>query len=180
MRRLADEAEADAGLFRPLDGERGGLHDRHRPETVAAIEHERRGAVVAQLRLGVAVDLAVLDDFQVARQPRHAVAVAAAQIGPHQALRDNRGVLLACAGGHEHFANEAPEFLVADRNTFAGHLPAGKYLSSHGFIMPHTRSEFSENRKWSRPENRCNSVGCPARLNISIDCSVGVTESFAE
>ena len=37
----------------------------------------------------------------------------------------------------------------------------------------------SPNMKWSASLMRCSSVGWPARLNISIDCSVGVTESFA-
>ena len=61
MRRLANEAEADAGLFCPLDRKRRGLHSSDRPETVAGIEHESRGAVVNQTRLCLRIDLAALD-----------------------------------------------------------------------------------------------------------------------
>ena len=147
---------------------------------MAAIEHEGRTAVMGQFRHRIPADLASRDDVEIARQTRHTVAVAAAQIGPHQTIGDDAGVFLARPDGNEHFANIPAELLGTDVNTLAAHFVAGKYLSSHGFIMPHTRSEFSENRKWSRPANRCNSVGCAARLNISIDCSVGVTESFAE
>ena len=121
MRRLAHQAEADAGLFGALDRERGGLHHRHRAETVMAIEHERRGAIMRQRRHRLGVDLAVGDDVEIARQPRHAVAVAAAQIGPDQSLGDDGGVLGARAVGDEHFANEAAKLFVADGNTIATH-----------------------------------------------------------
>ena len=39
---------------------------------------------------------------------------------------------------------------------------------------------LSANMKWSVSANRCRSHGWLARLNISIDCSVGVTESTEE
>ena len=121
MGRLAHQAEADAGLFGALDRERRGLHHRHRPETVVAIEHEGRGAIMRQRRLRLGVDLAVGDDVEIARQPRHAVTVAAAQIGPDQTLGDDGGVLGARAVGDQHFANEAAELVVADQNAVAFH-----------------------------------------------------------
>ena len=52
-------------------------------------------------------------------------------------------------------------------------------MSSQLRNTPQTRVEFSAKRKWSRPLNKCSSLGWPARRNISIDCSVGVTESDA-
>jgi hypothetical protein len=53
------------------------------------------------------------------------MAVAAAQIGPHQAFGDDGGVLGARAIGDEHFANEAAKLVVADSNAIATH----KYLT---------------------------------------------------
>ena len=127
MRGLANQPEADAGRFCPLNGDRGGLHDRDRAKTVAAVEHESRGAVMRQARLHLHVDFAAGEKFDVARQPRHAVAVAAAQIGPDQSLGDDGGVLFARAMGDEHVADEAAELIVADGDSSQpAHFAAGK------------------------------------------------------
>src|SRR6185437_16844394 len=71
------------------------------------------------------------------------------------------------------------ELFMADDDAGAAHALAGKYAASQSRSTFHTRVEFSLNKKWSSPLNKCNSAGWPARLNISTDCSVGVTESLA-
>ncbi len=117
MGGLADEPETDAGRFGPLHRERGGRHRRDRTEAVAAIEHESRGAVVNKTRGRLGIDLAAGDQVQVARQPRHAMAVAAAQVRPHQAVGDDARVRRARAGGNQRVADEAAKLVVADPNT---------------------------------------------------------------
>ena len=57
---------------------------------------------------------------------------------------------------------------------------AGKYVSSQSRTTAITRVFSSLNMKWSVSANKCRSVGWPDRLNISMDCSVGVTESTLE
>ena len=69
MRGFANERETDAGLLGALHRERRGRHHRDRSETVAAVEHEARAAVLRQPRLDFHIDLAVVDEFQIARQP---------------------------------------------------------------------------------------------------------------
>ena len=78
-----------------------------RAEAVGAFDDEGRGAIVNELGLRLGVDLAALDDVQVIRQARDAVTVDAAQIGPHQSVGHDAGVLLARALRHEHVADEA-------------------------------------------------------------------------
>ena len=119
MRGLAHDAVADADFLCPLDGERGSLHARHRPEAVAGVDHEGRGPVVHEPRRGFGVDFAALDDADIARQPRDAVAVDAAQVGPHQAIRDHRGFVRLRTQRHQHVANEAVQFFLGDKHAFA-------------------------------------------------------------
>ncbi len=69
-----------------------------------------------RLRLHLHVDLAAFDIFQIARQPRYAMAVDAAQIGPDQAIGDGVGVDIACAGDDKHVVDEALQLVVADDN----------------------------------------------------------------
>ena len=60
MGRVADESEADAGLFRPLDRARGRLHYRDRSEAVTALDNESRGAIMHEARLRLGIDLTTL------------------------------------------------------------------------------------------------------------------------
>jgi hypothetical protein len=129
VRGLADEPVADAGLFRPLHGERRGLHRRHRTKTVIPIHDEYRGAILDKARLHLHVDLAALDIFQIARQPRYAVAVDAAQIGPDQAIGNGIGIDIARAGDDEHVVDEALQLLVADDNLAATLIAAHARLA---------------------------------------------------
>ncbi len=121
MGGLANEAETDAGRLGAFDGDRRRLHRRHRSKTVPAVEHERRGAIVDEARPGLRIDLAALDDFQIARQARYAVTVDAAQVGPDQSLGDDRGVRRVRAMGDQHVADEAPELLVSDDDFIRRH-----------------------------------------------------------
>jgi hypothetical protein len=128
MSRVADKSEADAGLFRPFDRARGRLHDCDRSEAVAAVHNESRGAIMHDARLRHRIDLTTLQEFHIARQARHAMAIGTAQIGPDQTLRDDLGVTFAGAMLDEDFTSEATELLVPDRlgGSAHGHLRAGK------------------------------------------------------
>ena len=81
-----------------------------------------------EARLRHRIDLTTLQEFHIARQARHAMAVGTAQIGPDQPLRDDLGVSFAGAMLDENFTNEAAEFVVADRLGGGAHgrLRAGK------------------------------------------------------
>src|SRR5438105_15059334 len=91
-----------------------------------------------------------------------------------------------------HLISDADHFMFGEGNTrvwdllrgwLAEYFPAtaavaGKYSASQPRRRSQTRVLPSPNMKWSASLMRCSSVGCPARLNSSIDCSVGVTESL--
>ena len=74
------------------------------------------------------IDLTTLQEFHIARQARHAMAVGTAQIGPDQTLRDDLGVTIAGTVPDQNFTNEAAEFVVPDRFAGSAHgrLRAGK------------------------------------------------------
>ena len=95
MGGMANERETDPGRFRPLDGARSRIHDRDRAETVAAVNDQGRAAIMHKPRLRFGIDLAGRQQLHITRQPRHAVAIAAAQVGPDQAFRHDRGILRA-------------------------------------------------------------------------------------
>ena len=58
MRGVANEREADPGLFGPLDRARGPLHHRDGTETVAAIDHQSSAAIMDEPWLRLGIDLA--------------------------------------------------------------------------------------------------------------------------
>ena len=153
MGGLPDQAEANAELFRPLHRNGGALHRRDRAEAVTGFEHEGGGAIMNEMRFRLGVDLAFFEHFQITRQPRHAMAVAAAQIGPDQAFGDDAGVACGCTMRDQQLADETPELLVTDGHSFVAHsvlstyFVIGKYLSSQPRSTDHTRVEFSANRK---------------------------------
>jgi hypothetical protein len=92
------------------------------------VDHENRGAIHDQLRLRLHVDFAAVDIFQIPRQPRYAVAIDAAQIGPDQAVGNVIGVAVACAGNDQYVVDEALQLLVADDNLFTAHASAALAL----------------------------------------------------
>src|SRR5437660_47049 len=99
----------------PLGPPRGRLHYRDRSEAVAAVYNDSRGAIVHEAWPRHRIDLTTLQEFHIARQARYAMAIGAAQIGPDQTLRHNRGVMFAGAMPDENFANEAAELRMPDR-----------------------------------------------------------------
>jgi hypothetical protein len=81
---------------------------------MAGIEHKRCGAIMDETRLRFWIDLTALDQHEIPRQPRHAVAVDAAKIGPDQSLRHGGRVTVAGAMGDERVADKAQQLVVAN------------------------------------------------------------------
>ena len=84
-------------------------------KAVAAVNHQSRATIMDKPRLRSGVDLAGDQQPHIARQPRYAMAVAAAQIGPDQAFGHDGGIMRAGAMLDENVGNEASEFVMANQ-----------------------------------------------------------------
>src|SRR5206468_982508 len=120
------------------------------------------------------------------RNARHAVRIDAAEIGPDQDVGDGTRIAFREPPATEHGRGEPSQRLGRDdggrrRHSVARGIAhsAGKYFWSQLRTSVTTSVLSSASTKWSTLATRCKSVGWPACTKRSIDCSVGVTESFA-
>jgi hypothetical protein len=167
MRRLAHEAETDAERCSAFRRNRHRLHHRHRPETVATVEHESRGTIVGEPRHGVDVDLAAPNQLQISGDTRHAVTVDTAQIGPDQAFGDGRCLLGAGTPGHQHIADKAVKLVMMDNDLLAIHARAPGIVQQTGRQLATNRIAVSQRSSTAAAVLPKNSVSPGRRVTPS-------------
>src|SRR6185437_16261898 len=95
------------------------------------------------------VHLAVIDDFDIARDALHAVARRAAQIGPDKHLRDLRCVVFRKAARDEDIGGEFREIFGGEGGGVGQRASSRKNLFSQVRMISITRGFSSLNMKWS-------------------------------